>query len=301
MRSLRLATRPSALAMWQARWVATRLRRRWPGLRVRLVPVRSRGDIDRSTPLYGAGGAGFFTKEVQEAVLDGRADAAVHSCKDLPTAEHDLLAPPVVLPRHDPRDALVGARRLAELPPGARVGSSSLRRRAQLAALRPDLRFEDLRGNVPTRIARVHDGELDATILAYAGLARLGLLRRAGASPLDPREELIPSAAQGAVAVDCRREDRRSARLLAPIADHDSSVAVGVERAVLAGLRGGCSLPLGCYVWRSSARWRLRSRLSTDDDELIEIDVAGAAGDLADRALEQLTRGDVHVTDAAHA
>lgn len=287
---LRLATRTSPLALWQARHVARLLRHAHPGLRVSLVPVISRGDVDRATPLYGMGTQGIFVKEVQERVLAGAADAGVHSCKDLPTAPADGLAIAAILTRADPRDALVGAASVAALPPGALIGTSSLRRQAQLAALRADLRFANIRGNVDTRLRKVRervDG-LDATVMAMAGLVRLGLTRAARAVALDPISECTPAPAQGAVAVDCRASDRRARVLLAAIADSETSRAVGIERAVLAGLRGGCSLPLGCHAWRRDGRWHLRARLGLSDGRLHEIALSGSAADLAQRALDHL-------------
>lgn len=293
MPAFRLATRTSPLALWQARHVARLLRHAHAGLRVTLVPVVSRGDVDRSTPLYGMGTQGIFVKEVQERVLAGEADAGVHSCKDLPTAPADGLDIAAILTRADPRDALVGAASLAALPPGALVGTSSLRRQAQLAALRPDLRFTSIRGNVDTRLRKVRervDG-LDATVMAMAGLARLGLVRQARAAPLDPIAECTPAPAQGAVAVDCRRGDRRARTLLAAIADRDAALAVGIERGVLAGLRGGCSLPLGCHAWRRDGRWQVRARLGRDGG-LVEVALAGAAAaGLAEQVLTELGRG----------
>jgi hydroxymethylbilane synthase len=276
--------------MWQARHTASLLRQAWPGLTVELIPITSSGDIDLSTPLYGMGNVGVFAREIHLAVLEGRADAAVHSCKDLPTTPPEGIAPPVLLARHDVRDALVGAPSIAALPAGARVGSSSLRRRSQLAALRSDLRFVDLRGNVGTRLAKIAAGEADATLLAAAGLMRLNMMRQVGAVGLDPLCELVPAPAQGALAIDHRHADQRSAHLLAPLRDHCTSVAVTIERAVLAGLRGGCSLPFGCLVRRRGTGWHLRGRLARDDGSLIELDLSGPATGLAARALSELAQ-----------
>ena len=290
MPAFRLATRTSPLALWQAHHVARLLRRAHRGLRVTLVPVVARGGVDRATPLYGMGTQGIFVKEVQERVLAGEADAGVHSCKDLPTAAADGLAIAAVLTRADPRDALIGAASVAALPLNALIGTSSLRRQAQLAALRPDLRFANIRGNVDTRLRKVRervDG-LDATVMAMAGLGRLGLTRAAQAVPLDPIHECTPAPAQGAVAVDCRAGDRRARTLLAAIAHPETATAITIERAVLAGLRGGCSLPLGCHAWRRDGRWHLRVRLARDDSRLTELDLSGAANGLAGRALAQL-------------
>lgn len=264
MRVLRLATRGSPLALWQARTVAAILRRSRPGLRTRLVVVVSGGDADRATPLYRMPTVGVFCKEVHQAVLAGEADCGVHSCKDLPTGSPVGIVLAACLRRADPRDALIGASGIAALPQGALIGTSSLRRREQLALLRPDLRFTDLRGNVETRLRKVAAGEVAATVMAMAGLSRTGAAWRVGAVPLDPWT-MVPAPAQGAVAIDCREDDRFVRRLLAGIDHLPTSQAIAVERAVLADLEGGCSLPLGCLArpdgsqWQVTARWCDRS------------------------------------------
>jgi len=263
MTPLRLATRGSPLALWQARWVAARLVHVHPGLRVVVVPLVSTGDRDRVTALYASENVGMFVREIQEAVLAGHCDAGVHSCKDLPTTLPAGLQLAAIPGRGDARDCLLGAASLAALPPGARVGTSSLRRQYQLAHLRPDLRFEPLRGNVETRLGRIAGRSLDATLLACAGLARLGLLRRARAVALAVTQ-LVPAPAQGAVAVDCRATDTRTRRLLAAITDRDAATAIAIERQVLAAFAGGCSLPLGCYAQRQRGRWSVVGRLSTE-------------------------------------
>lgn len=290
MTVIRLATRGSNLALWQARHVAQLLRRHHADLRVHLVIVNSSGDTDHATPLYKMGNnVGVFCKEVQQAVLDGRADAGVHSMKDLPTSEPEGLAVRAVLQRADPRDVLVGADSLAALPQGALIGTSSLRRQAQLLAARPDLRFTSIRGNVETRLRKVREQEqgVVATIMAYAGLKRLGLLRRAQAAPLDPWCECTPAPAQGAVAVDCRSNDRRTHALLRPLHHVETATAVAIERTVLAGLAGGCSLPLGCFARRRAGRWELRLRLGRSQG-LLECALSGSSSDLAHRAAEAL-------------
>lgn len=287
MSSIRLATRASPLAMWQARHAASQLRRAHPGLRVALVPVTSHGDIDLATPLYAMGSVGVFCKEVQALVLAGRADAGVHSCKDLPTTLPQGLELAAVLRRADPRDVLVGASGIDSLPAGAAIGSSSTRRRAQLAALRPDLRFVDLRGNVHTRLGKIARGEADATCMAIAGLRRLGISTRHAAAVLDPWTQCTPAPGQGAVAIDCRSGDRRTHALLAAITHRETAVAVGVERGILAGLAGGCSLPLGCLAERRCGSWRLIARLGTPSG-LREARLDGPADVLATRALAAL-------------
>jgi hydroxymethylbilane synthase len=286
---LRLATRMSPLALWQAGEVARILRRHHPRLRTVLVPMSASGDGDHATPLYRLGTVGVFCKEVQQAVLDGRADAGVHSCKDLPTSEPDGLIIAAVLRRGDARDALIGAASLSALPPGALIGTSSLRRQAQLAQLRPDLRFTSIRGNVATRLRKVADGEVAATVMAMAGLSRLGLLRQARAVALDPERECTPAPAQGAVAVDCRMRDGRTRFLLSCLDHAETAQAVGIERTVLAGLAGGCSLPLGCLARRRGLAWQASARLGRDGG-LLQAVAQGAAAAVAGQLLAALTR-----------
>ncbi len=287
MISIRLATRASPLAMWQARHTAGLLRRAHPGLRVELVPVTSQGDRDLITPLYAMGTVGVFCKEVHALVLAGRADAGVHSCKDLPTSPPQGLGIAAMLRRADPRDTLIGAASLDALPHAAVIGSSSTRRRAQLLAVRPDLRFVDLRGNVQTRLAKVARGEADATCMAIAGLRRVGLSTAHAASVLDPWTVCTPAPGQGAVAIDCRSGDARTRHLLTAINHRETAVAVAIERHVLAGLDGGCSLPLGCLVRRIHGSWRLVARLGAADG-LRSVRLNGPADILAGRALVTL-------------
>lgn len=286
---VRLATRMSPLALWQAHEVARVLRRHHPRLRTELVPMSASADGDHATPLYRLGSIGVFCKEVQQAVLEGRADAGVHSCKDLPTSEPEGLVLAAVLRRADPRDALIGAASIALLPPAALIGTSSLRRQAQLAQLRPDLRFTSIRGNVQTRLRKVATGEVAATVMALAGLDRLGLRRAAGAVALDPWQECTPAPAQGAVAVDCRQADARTRYLLRCLDHHDSARAVTLERSVLAGLAGGCSLPFGCLARRAGALWQASARLDRNG-VLITATAEGSAAAVAARLLAALTR-----------
>lgn len=287
-RLFRLATRTSPLALWQAREAARRLRAAHPGLEVRLVGVVAGADLDLATPLYAMGVVGVFCKEVQALVLAGRAEAGVHSCKDLPTGEPAGLALAAILPRADARDLLIGARSLAALPPGALLGTSSTRRRAQLAALRPDLRFTDLRGNVHTRLGKIARGEAQATCMAVAGLRRLGLSAAHAAAVFDPWHELTPAPGQGAVAIDCRADDARARHLLAALHHRRTAIAVGIERAVLAGLAGGCSLPLGAHAALEPDGWQLTCRLGRSDGSLVCWHGRGPAAGLAGQALNAL-------------
>jgi hydroxymethylbilane synthase len=267
---LRIATRGSALARWQAEEVARLLRAAAPECDVHLVPVETTGDRRTDIPVWEMGGQGVFVKEVQAALFDGRADVAVHSAKDLPSTTAPGLVLAAVPVRADPRDALVGAS-LATLVPGALVATGSVRRRAQLAWLRPDLTFTGLRGNVPTRLERVPPG--GAVVVAAAALARLGLADRA--TEILATELMLPQVGQGAIAVECRSDDRAARTLLASIDQPDVRAAVTAERAYLARLGGGCDLPVGAFG-------RLRSE--GDGELVVEGMMASLDGRLVLRA-----------------
>jgi hydroxymethylbilane synthase len=238
MAPLRVATRGSALARWQAERVVELL-----GVEAEYVIVSTKGDERRDVPIHEMGGTGVFVKEVEQAALDGRAEVAVHSAKDLPSETADGLVLAAVPERGDPRDALAGGR-LDDIPTGGRVGTGSVRRKAQLAALRPDLGFGELRGNIPTRLEKA--AGFDAIVLAAAALDRLGLADRI-AERLDP-SVVLPQVAQGALAVECRSDDDRTRELLAGIDDPVARSAVTAERAYLAELGGGCDLPCGALA-----------------------------------------------------
>lgn len=243
MHTLRLATRGSAQATAQSTVVADALMAAHPGLRVDLVFVETLGDQRADVPLHQIGGQGVFVKEVQRAVLDGHADLAVHSAKDLPSATADGLLLAALCERRDPRDALVGAG-LDELPQGATVATGSVRRRALLAAVRPDLQFVELRGNIHTRLTKLPEG--GALVMAVAALQILGLTDRiAQALPVDP---FVPSPGQGCVAVECREGDAATAGLLQAIDHGPTRTVVTAERAFLAELGTGCSLPVAAYA-----------------------------------------------------
>jgi hydroxymethylbilane synthase len=244
---LRIATRQSALALWQARHVEARLRAAHPGLAIELIPLSTRGDLILDRPLAQIGGKGLFLKELEVAMLEGRADIAVHSLKDVPMDLDAGFALGAVLERADAADAFVSNRfdRVDQLPQRARVGTSSLRRQAQLRALRPDLTVLDLRGNVGTRLAKLDAGDYDAIILACAGLDRLGEARRIR-SRLEP-PKWLPAAAQGAIAVEFRAGDTRVATLLAPLDDADTTRCVSAERALTRHLQGSCQVPIAAY------------------------------------------------------
>ncbi|MCI0343570.1 MAG: hydroxymethylbilane synthase, partial [Planctomycetales bacterium] len=245
---VRIGTRGSALALVQAEGVRAALAAAHPRVRFVLRAIRTTGDAVTDVPLPKLGGAGVFVAEIRRALLAREVDLAVHSLKDLPTIPEEGLAVAAVLPREDPRDAAVtrGRVRLGELPPGARVGTGSPRRQSQLAAAYPRLSFADLRGNVPTRVKKVEDGELDAVVLAAAGLARLGRLEDA-AEVLSP-DVLLPAPGQGAVAVETRATDRAIRALVARLHDEATARATAAERALLRALGGGCHLPLGALA-----------------------------------------------------
>jgi hydroxymethylbilane synthase len=277
---LRIATRASALALVQAEEAAAALRARDPQLRVELVHVRSEGDRDRASSLRVIGGRGVFVRAVEEALRRDEADVAAHSLKDVPTTELDDLVLAAFLPRADPRDALVAGagRRLAALGDGARIGTGSQRRAALLRALRPGLEVVDVRGNVDTRIGKVASGELDAVVVAAAGLARLGRLDEA--TQLFDAHEFLPAPGQGAIALQCRAGDRATRERLAQIDDTGTRVAVRAERAFLGALGAGCTLPVGAYATLDGALLVLRAMLGRDDRSVPAFgDATGAPAD----------------------
>jgi hydroxymethylbilane synthase len=292
---LRLATRASALALAQTRRVADGLRAAWPDLQVELVTVVTEGDRRRDLPASALGGKGIFTAAVQQAVLDGRADLAVHSAKDLPAAQVPGLVLAAVPERDDPRDVLVGRyqlRGLDDLPAGARVGTGSPRRVALLSWLRPGLDLVPLRGNVDSRVRRVHAGELDAVVLAAAGLHRLGLAGEA--VRLDP-ETFTPAPGQGCLAVEAREDDPRTLGLLGRLTHRPSRVALLGERAFLRRLGGSCTLPAGALLRRAAdGALEVQGFLSALDGKgLVRERLRGPADDpeglgqaLADRLLD---------------
>lgn len=294
--TIRVGTRGSRLALWQAEHVAACLRRQDPGLVVEPRVVSTAGDRVVDVALSRVGDEGLFTRELEEALDAGRIDVAVHSLKDLPTEMPDGLALGAVLEREDPRDVLVGPwSGLDALPEGARVGTSSLRRRAQVLARRPDLRLVDLRGNVPTRLSKLERGECDAAVLALAGLRRLGL-EHTVAAVLEP-DAMLPAPGQGALAVQCRRGDDRVSALLAPLDHGPTRVAVAAERGLIARLGGGCQVPVGCLATPASTRLRLRGLVADLDGSVAvtgvleeavadELAAAGLGERLADRLVE---------------
>ena len=266
MTTLRIATRKSPLALWQTEHVADRLRAAHPGLAVELVPLSTRGDevLDRS--LAAIGGKGLFLKELELAMQRGEADCAVHSLKDVPMELEPGFALAAILARADHADAFVSNRfdGIGALPPGACVGTSSLRRQAQLRALRPDLQLRDLRGNVNTRLAKLDAGEYDAIVLACAGLQRLGFDARIR-SRLDA-PGWLPAPAQGAIAIECRAGDDAVAALCAPLDDAATRACVGAERAMNQALHGSCHVPVAAYARRDGDRLWLQGLVGSAAD-----------------------------------
>jgi hydroxymethylbilane synthase len=244
-RTFRLGSRGSKLARWQSDWVGARLRER--GVAVEVIEITTTGDVQQSGPVTNIGGQGVFTKEIQAALLAGTVDFAVHSLKDLPTASAPSLVLAAIPEREDVADALVAreGHKLADLPQGAVVGTGSLRRRAQLLALRPDLRLQEIRGNVDTRLRKLDEGQYDAIVLAAAGLNRLGLDARITELLAPPR--MLPAPGQGALAIECRSDDPEAMQPLAPLDHAATRAAVVAEREVLAALHGGCSAPIAAW------------------------------------------------------
>lgn len=290
---LRIATRKSPLALWQAEHVKARLQVLHPNLSVELITFTTQGDKILDTPLAKIGGKGLFVKELEVALLDGRADIAVHSMKDVPMAFPDGLGLIAIGEREDPTDAFVSSTfaHLDALPHGSIVGTSSLRRQCQLRALRPDLVIKDLRGNVNTRLAKLDAGEYDALILASAGLKRLGFQDRIRAE-LAP-EVSLPAVGQGALGIEARLNDERAAALLAPLNDPETASRVQAERAMNRQLQGGCQVPIAGYAVLEGEQLWLRGLVgSVDGQEILRDEIRGAAKDaealgqaLADRLL----------------
>ena len=266
MRStLRIATRQSPLALWQANHVASLIHSAHPELKTELVPMRTRGDkiLDRS--LAKIGGKGLFIKELEVALLDNRADIAVHSMKDMPAEITAGLCINAVLERADPRDAFVSSRHesIDTLPNGARVGTSSLRRASQLLSLRPDLEIVPLRGNVETRLAKLDGGDCEAIMLAVAGLERLGLAARISARLTT--EQCLPAIGQGVIGIECREDSQQVQDWLRPLRCSESEVAIGAERALGAGLGGNCQSPIAGFAHTDGDSWILHARVLTPD------------------------------------
>ncbi len=293
-RSLVLGTRGSRLAIWQAEWVQARLREIVPDVAVTLHRIKTSGDMILDVPLAKIGGKGLFIKEIEDALLQGEIDLAVHSMKDVPTVLPKGLEILCVPAREDPRDALISreAKPLDRLPRGARVGTSSLRRQAQLLHRRPDLKIEMLRGNLDTRLRKLRDGEFDAIVLAAAGLKRMGWAEQI--TEYLPSEVSLPAIGQGALGLEGRRDDAFVRGILAALDHHPTRTAVTAERALLERLEGGCQVPIAAHATLSGERLRLDGLVaSVDGCRLVRDSVEGPVADareLGMRLAEQLLR-----------
>ena len=279
-REIRIATRKSALALWQAEYVKACLEQAHPGLRVSLVPMVSRGDKLLDAPLAKIGGKGLFVKELETALLKNEADIAVHSMKDVPMDFPEGLGLFCICEREDPRDAFVSNTfaSLDELPAGSVVGTSSLRRQAQLLARRPDLKIQFLRGNVNTRLAKLDAGEYDAIILAAAGLIRWGFAERIRSSI--SVDDSLPAGGQGAVGIECRTADAEIHALLAPLHHRETALRVIAERALNKHLNGGCQVPIACYAILEDEQLWLRGLVGQPDGGcLLRAEARAAAAD----------------------
>lgn len=265
MGALRIATRKSPLALWQAEHVAALLRENFADLDVELLPMSTQGDKLLDAPLAKVGGKGLFIKELEHALLAGAADIAVHSLKDVPVEIPAGLTLPVFLARGDPRDGLVCNHHdaLAALPPGARIGTSSLRRKCQLLAARPDLHVDTVRGGVQTRLAKLDKGDFDALILAVAGLQRLGMAERVS-EVLEP-DVMLPAVGQGVLGIECRQGDERIESLIASLNDADCAARVSAERAMNHKLGGGCQVPIAAYAELDGGQLELRALVASID------------------------------------
>lgn len=302
---IRIATRKSPLAMWQAEFVKAELERTHPGLTVELLPMSTKGDVILDTPLAKVGGKGLFVKELEVAMLEDQADIAVHSMKDVPVEFPEGLGLEVICEREDPRDAFVSNsyKSIDELPQGAVVGTSSLRRQCQLRARRPDLIIKDLRGNVGTRLGKLDAGEYDAIILAAAGLIRLKLSERIAS--FISAEESLPANGQGAVGIECRTNDERVKALLAPLEHKETRYRVLAERAMNTRLEGGCQVPIGAYAEIQEEKLTLRGLVGNPDGSEV---ISGVVSGHQDEAValgnalaeELLSKGAKTILDAVY-
>ena len=275
---LRIATRKSPLALWQAHYVSNMLQHHHPELKIELVTMVTQGDKILDTPLAKVGGKGLFVKELETGMLEGRADIAVHSMKDVPVEFPTGLRLAVICEREDPRDAFVSNNfaTLEDLPQGARLGTSSLRRQSQIAALRPDLKIIDLRGNVNTRLKKLDDGEYDAIILAAAGLKRLEFEDRI--TQYIDTDVCLPAIGQGAVGIECRSDDARVLNLIAPLNDNKTQIRITAERAMNERLQGGCQVPIAGYAEFEKGLIMMRGLVGqVDGKKIIRGDIAGPA------------------------
>lgn len=282
-----IGTRTSQLALWQTNHIIALLAQLWPDLSCRAEPFVTQGDKTLDKPLPQIGGKGLFTQELEQALLDGRIHFAVHSLKDLPVADSPGLTLGAIVGRADVRDVLIGAYTLATLPPNAVVGTSSLRRQSQLRRLRPDLDVRSIRGNVETRIRKVHDGHYDATILAAAGVTRLGLDQHI--AEWLSLETMLPAPGQGALAVQCRDDDAETLDLLATIHQPEVAAAVTAERAFLQALGGGCATPVAAYARWDNGRLQLTGYVgAVDGQKMVRVKGSGDDAQKLGQAMAQV-------------
>ena len=290
MKTLKIATRQSPLALWQAEHIRARLEAMHADLTVELVTFVTQGDKILDTPLAKIGGKGLFVKELEAALMDGRADLAVHSMKDVPMALPEGLSLAVICEREDPFDAFVSNHyaSFADLPQGAKVGTSSLRRKCQILKARPDLEIIDLRGNVGTRLSKLDDGQYDAIILASAGLRRLGLAERIRHT-IQP-DVSLPAVGQGALGLECRSQDQAVLDLILPLMHAETNVCVRAERAFNAYLEGGCQVPIAGYATLQNGQLQIEGRVGSVDGRTILKAVQHGTPEQAEMLGEELAK-----------
>lgn len=304
-RTLIIATRKSPLALWQANAVKQALQTLMPTLAIELLGITTQGDLHLETPLFEVGGKGLFVKELELAILEKRADLAVHSMKDVPMQLPEGCDIAAILQREKPHDVFVSNAypNLQALPLGSRIGTSSLRRQCQLLAMRPDLQIESLRGNIHTRMNKLTEQQFAAIVLAAAGLVRLGLADRITAEI--PAETLLPAAGQGAIGVECRSDDAELIALLSQLNDADTQAAVQAERAFTRALNGGCKMPVAAYATIDQSQLYLRGLVGQSDGKtILRAECKGdrkAAEKLGtDLATEMIQRGALTLMDSKH-
>jgi len=296
MSKLRLGTRGSRLALWQAEWVASEMQRLYPTLQIEIRVIKTQGDKILDVALSKIGDKGLFTKEIENALLAGEIDLAVHSMKDLPTLLPSGLIAGAVLQRENPQDVLISSRgfNFETLPQGGRIGTSSLRRIAQMKAMRPDLQAVDLRGNLETRLKKMEDQKLDGIILAFAGVKRLGF--ESYITQMIDTQLILPAVSQGAVVVEVRAGDQDTQKLIAPINDQATDAATRAERALLREMEGGCQVPIAALAQVRGNRLQLKAMVaSLDGEHVIRDSQDGETGRAADigknLAMRMLDRG----------
>lgn len=285
MRAIRVGSRGSALALAQTKAVIRALESAVQGFTAELVVIRTTGDIRAGVPLGEVGVKGMFVKEIEEALLSGEIDVAIHSLKDMPSDQPACLILAATPKREDPRDALISrGPRLMDLPPGARVGTSSTRRQAMISAARPDLAIEELRGNLDTRIRKLDEGQYDAIVVAYAGLARMGWMHRITEGI--PIDICVPAPGQGALALECRESDSDIRDLLVALNDSDSADEAAAERSFQSALGAGCSVPAGCCARVAGDEITVHAAIAGEDRHVKRVTLSGSRSDAAKLGME---------------